>query len=814
MRRSVINNQLFSRFHSGVNLITLFAKYKLNKVGHMGMRRRLGLAYSGMTAVLLFNVSGLYAAENTPNESQDKASVQQVFIEEMLVTAQKREQPLVDVPIAMTVFSQQTLDDLGVDGLQELSTFTPGIRVQEQSVAFTGISIRGITSDNTAPSQSPRVSVFQNGVDISRARGANVALYDLERIEALKGPQGTLFGRGAEVGAVSIVQHGADDELSGNLLVGAGSYNERKLQGYFNTPIVDGESALRASIYRHQRDGYVENLGGGELAEVDTTAARLAFNWQPSGDMQWQAWLNYQGGSPSGTPFMSFYFPEDDYYRDADVAASGGSVSDRTLWDATLRGDYQLDSELSLTSITAYREFSARESFDADGFALPILEFENLAEHQQFSQELRLNFDGGDRWKGFTGLNYHWENSEQELEQIFHEGYLVTLPKVMALLAAPNQPFNPELLRQPPPVYSPFAPLPQFAGIPLNSNMREVQFESVENHAADIFADVTYSLTDRLELTAGLRASYEDLSTSIETPPPPSPAGLSLLPQTCADGFLFQAKCDQLGQLTDRKLSQSEQYWGGSGRLLARYQVESNWSTYASYARGRRPNVVAYDTTSRENNLDSEVVDSFELGSKWRSADHKYGLDAAAFYFTYQNFITAVDSSTPVAVMEDRGDAVSKGVEIDVWAALSDSWSAFANTAYNDARIKGDSSYSGYRFRLAPLWSGALGLSHSHNLGGLGQGVITASYSYQSTVYFDDNNDANFGQNSQSGYGLANLRYHVASADQLWQLQLWANNLFDQEYIIDAGNTGALFGLDTYVPGSPRMLGASISHNF
>lgn len=735
-----------------------------------------------------------------------------VFLEEMLVTAQKREQPLVDVPIAISALSQQALDDLGVENLQQASNFIPGIRIQEQSVAYTGISIRGVTSDNSAPSQAPRVSVFQNGVDISRAQGSNIAVYDLERIEVLRGPQGTLFGRGAEVGALSVLQHSAEDETSAVLNVGVGSFDEKKVQGHINTPIVDGESALRLAYYRHKRDGYVDNNSAEALGGIDTAAVRLALNWQASDALRWQSWFNYQKDRSDGTPFISFYYPEENFYRQANLSSEHDLGSARNLWDVTVRGDYDWQEYLSITSISAYRTFENIENFDADGLSLPILAYENTSTHEQFSQELRLNFDSAEHWQGFAGINYQWEKGSQELTQTFHEGYLLMLPRVQAFVMSPDEPFDYEVLRSAPPLYESFAPLTHLGPVPLNPAMIEKQFDRVENHIADVFVDATYSINDHWQISAGLRLSYEDLMTSIETPSAPSPAGLSLLPQACADGFLMQAQCSEIGVLTARELSQSEQFWGGSGRILSRYQFNAGWSSYLSYARGRRPNVLAYDLHSNEDNLSSETVDSFEWGAKWHSLDNRYSVDAAAFYFRYSNFVTAENNAMPIVQMEDNGEAISQGLELDARAALSEYWSAFANVAYNDARIT-EGAYDGFYFRLAPLWTGAVGISHNHRLGDWAVGLLTLTYSYQSKTYYDDNNDANFGENSQDGYGLANIRYQLSSAEH-WQLQVWVNNLADEEFIIDAGNTGELFGLSTYVPGAPRMIGASVGYSF
>lgn len=266
------------------------------------------------------------------------ADQQQVFIEEVQVTAQKRSQDLLEVPIAITAFSGQALADLGVDNFEYLSGFIPGVRIQEQSVSTSGFSIRGITSDEAAATNQPRISVYQNGVDISRARGANIALYDIERIEALKGPQGTLFGRGAEIGAISIVQNKAGLENTAQLSGGIGDFSERQLSGFGNAELIAQRLAARVAFYHRQRDGYIDNLAGGDLNGIDTQAARIALLWQPSDAQRWDLVINHQKDTPPGTAFESVYFSEADPFEHAHLDAGRRLKIDRELFDISLSG--------------------------------------------------------------------------------------------------------------------------------------------------------------------------------------------------------------------------------------------------------------------------------------------------------------------------------------------------------------------------------------------------------------------------------------------------------------------------------------------
>ncbi|NJL15099.1 MAG: TonB-dependent receptor plug domain-containing protein [Microscillaceae bacterium] len=186
-------------------------------------------------------------------------------LEGLIVTAQRREQIIQEVPVAVTSWEGDFLKTRGVFELDALSDYVPGLQVQIQSVNNPGFVIRGITSDNGDSRIEPRVSVFQDGVSISKSRGSVVEIFDMERVEVLKGPQGTLFGRGAQIGAVHLIQNKAKNELSGELTLGAGNEGQYLANGYINFPIAEGKLFGRVAAIYNKRDGVIENLSGGDL---------------------------------------------------------------------------------------------------------------------------------------------------------------------------------------------------------------------------------------------------------------------------------------------------------------------------------------------------------------------------------------------------------------------------------------------------------------------------------------------------------------------------------------------------------------------
>ncbi|MFY8133391.1 MAG: TonB-dependent receptor, partial [Aquimonas sp.] len=236
------------------------------------------------------------------------ASAAATELDRIVVTAQKREQQVQEVPIAITALSGEFLDRLNISGFADINGYVPGLQTQVQSPNNPGFVIRGITSDSGDSQVEPRVSVFQDGVSISRSRGAVVEFFDLERIEVLRGPQGTLFGRGAQIGAVHLIQNKARDESSAHVRFGLGNLDAMSLEGHANTPISDNLFA-RLAVFHEQRDGFIENLSGGDLNGRDTSALRLSFGMNVGERSRMDLIFNHQTDSPPGTAFRSNVIP-------------------------------------------------------------------------------------------------------------------------------------------------------------------------------------------------------------------------------------------------------------------------------------------------------------------------------------------------------------------------------------------------------------------------------------------------------------------------------------------------------------------------
>jgi len=851
--------------------------------------RRLLLSAAGLSAMLAA-ATPAFAQEPAPTAAADAT------VEEIVVTAQKREQQALDVPMALTAYSGERLQALGVQDMADLAKFTPGLVVQDQSPNNPGYVVRGITSDATDAYSEPRVSVFQDGVSISKAQGSYVELFDLERVEVAKGPQSTLYGRGALIGAINIIQTKAKiGDTSGSLSLEAGDYGYLQGEGVFNAALSDVLS-LRVGARVRQRDGYVENpLGGDDFQSTDTWAGRVSLGFEPTDAVRADLIFNYQQDTPTGTAFKSLtYLPTDP----ATGAALGGTGVgapaalaapadfqggkdlgvDRTVWGVTGLFSAELNDAFTLNSITAWREFDSEEVFDADGISLPVLTGLNSATNEQFSQEFRVNYDNGGRLKAFAGASYFRETSENVIPiQIDERAALALVTGQLNASAAGsglpannpaaqayfgNTAFTGALVRGLVAastgngiVLSPAQAQAIAANLRPNHVEETTAASQIESY--DLFGDVTFDVTDRFELSAGVRYTADERVSSFASR---TVGGRSVLGGVIAAttlynagaagsanallgalasplvqafptsavpnfGITFQPTANN-GDATRRVANDGDFTW----RLVGRYELGDDANVYASYARGRRGPVlgaagpaVPYGAP-RFYDVEAETVNSYEVGLKAALFDRSVRVDGSVYYYAYENFQTIEQVGT-LFVVTNAGQATAYGFEGQVeWRALS-GLDLYATYSYNHARFD-EGAYEGNHFRLSP--DHVLSIAANWTFDALGGEVsIRPSYSWQSKVFFDDNNDLpqfqqppaafvadNIQDEVQDGYGLLNLRASYRPGEGAWTLGAFVTNLTDEAFKLDAGNTGDSIGMPTFIPGRPRMYGVTVGWTF
>ncbi|WP_270373682.1 TonB-dependent receptor [Marinicauda sp. Alg238-R41] len=756
------------------------------------------------------------------------------------VTAQKREQSLAEVPLALTALGADQLDALGIEQFDDLSDFVPGLEIQEQSPNNPGFVIRGITSDSGGGADAARVAVFQDGVSITKSRGSYVELFDMERIEVAKGPQPTLFGRGALIGGINLIQNKPDlDAFAAEVWAGAGSYNRLEFGGMLNMPVTD-TFGLRFAMIDKSRDGYVESvLTDEDFNSVDLTAYRLSARWEPTADLSVTVIGNYQEDTPAGTSFKSNAiapFPGGslEAWEPAALNTFGGFEEGRDLglerevYGVTILTDYEINDMFSLSSITGWRGFDSLEIFDPDGFGAELLVVGEDAVGQQWSQELRLNYDNGGRLTGFVGGSIFEEEAKQRIPLATNEGVaqafqagviaagagatVAQIEAQLALMGVPgaqnfDNPFNPLMISVP-------ALFTTGQIVPLRDFYLEETANFGENTAYDIFGDVSYQLTDRLELTAGLRYTREEKTASIY-------GGSLVGPNRITFGqTLFLPSTN--GQFMNSGQREFDDF---TWRVAANYAVSDDLNVWANYARGRRPDVISFSGGDFVN-VPAELVDSVETGAFWTLENTT--IQASVFYSEYENFQTSrFEPNQAVFITDNAGLATQYGFEGQLTHVFNDMLSMFASYAYNHAEFddtddEGNAQeFAGNSFRLSPDHALAIGLQARFEMPTGGTLSFLPTWSWQSEVFFDNDNDRPDLQSSdavqdelQGEYGIVDFKVRYETGSEALWAEAFVDNLLDEEYIIDAGNTGDSFGIPTFIAGAPRMAGVRIGGRF
>lgn len=334
-------------------------------------------------------------------------------LEELVVTAQKREQSAMDVPIAINTFSSRDMENTGALTLNDIQAYIPGFEVGG-GVTQSTLSIRGVTSPSISAGSDPSVAAFYDEAYLPSA-ATSLAFADMERVEVLKGPQGTLFGRNAAAGAVVMVPHRPDQELAGFISARLGNYGLVRTEAMVNAPLSDSV-AVRANLLANQRDGYVDNVAGRDSGEQDILTGRVSLLWDISSATSLQ--LSYDWDSVDNSPrsaigFSDYSYNTDPFSRTVANDLIGGEET-RDMYAASSKLIHNISDQLSIKWINSYRAFETtnREEEDGTAEATVYLDTNNRFDNDILYEELQLNFET-ERLKGVLGMNYSVENVNQ-----------------------------------------------------------------------------------------------------------------------------------------------------------------------------------------------------------------------------------------------------------------------------------------------------------------------------------------------------------------------------------------------------------------
>lgn len=792
---------------------------------------------------------------------------------EVIVTTQKKKQSSLEIPVAVSAVTGSVMEKLNLHQLDDVAQFTPGVQIQLQSPNNPGYVIRGVTSDDGEAYSQPRVSVFMDGVSTSRSRASAVELFDLERMEVAKGPQGTLFGRGAEIGGISIIRHKPVDNLSGELSMNYGSYNQRQVSGFINTPIMKGKLANRFAFDYDARDGFIKNEAGGRLNGKNALAFRNSTQWWTNDDTSIRLVLDYQHDDYPGTSFHSInpMYGNSDHNSPANLEAGKKLGIKRNVGGALLNIDHNINHRWSFNSITGFRAFNSKERFDADGTYLPLLLCQEKGKGTQFSQEFRFNYDDKNHFSGFVGASYFYENSSQDINAKANLQYLYPVfiqKRVKASLSSQIDNVKGLLAQMLPTAYQPMidAALAKLMSkwFPKNPTVDANGKLIPQTATPNIYGDLKTALgavgMDLDQVLAGMGDNGRTIQATLQgiSAKPLDTAyteqgknyGTNQAVELYADGTLKLTKNlnftlgvrgtyenQETGYSSSTvpsmfgavlyhptengaKVMAKDSYWSWVGRAALNYMIGRN-NIYASLSRGRRPGVLYFNNDPKDfETLKPEIIYSYEAGVKGSLLQGRLNYDLCAYYYDWYNYQTSVfNATTSKYEYDDAGRAHSLGIEASISYSPCRYLNLFGNWSYIEGKFnnKDDNGnkqrFAGNRFRLTPKNSFAVGFDLNVPTGKKASIYFHPTYSWKSKVFFEESNEPEL---TQGAFGLLNFTagYRMQPGKVYYEIGAFGKNVLDEKYVVDAGNSGRQIGFPTYVGGTRSVVGVMFKIGF
>ncbi|MGH8129245.1 MAG: TonB-dependent receptor, partial [Steroidobacteraceae bacterium] len=424
-----------------------------------------------------------------------------VGLDEVIVTAQKRQQSLQDVPLSVSAFSGELLKESRMADIRGLVDFTPGFSGKTEDGFTDALAMRGIATNDFGIGGDPSVAMFVDGIWSGRTGGVMTALYDIERAEVVKGPQGTLFGRNSIAGAVSIITNKPEDRFEASAELTAADYSHFEATGTVNFPL-GGDWALRASGYTLTNDGFLGNLqGGDDLGFHDIRAGRMAL--RRSGDAM-DATLTVAYEDREQDPSVYWVPAAGLPYDRVDIDLGDDGIDESDVFEARANIEWSLPGEFTLTSLTGYKAFNFHYLEDYDGGPGRVNDYRQINDVEYWSQELRLNSADDGRLTWFAGASVYRETIDGFFEFIYDEDDLC---RAIGVSDAPD--FSGPVAGCDDPNFEEYWE-DDIDPADLLTGKAEQSFVNVDSEGWAVYGDFTWSFTDKLELTAGARYTYDE----------------------------------------------------------------------------------------------------------------------------------------------------------------------------------------------------------------------------------------------------------------------------------------------------------------
>ncbi|WFC40641.1 TonB-dependent receptor [Pseudoxanthomonas sp. SE1] len=739
-------------------------------------RKHLSLAIG---CVLLSSVPVAWAQDAAPTGASPATNA--TTLDTVKVTARKREETLQDVPVAVTAFTPETLDKLNIKDLGDLDAQVPNLTVYAARGSTSTVTayIRGVGQADPLWGVDPGVGIYLDDVYIARPQGALLDVFDVERIEVLRGPQGTLYGKNTIGGAIKYISRGLPQETTGFASVTVGNYNQLDVKAALGGEIGGKDSGLRGrvSVASMNRDGFGENkLNGQQVSDKEINAARMQLGAYSQDDFDVQFAFDYlkdqsgvRGGkllsvntSPTANflfPGLSTYTPMDSRY---DIYSAMPNVNDTEMKGLSATVNWRPNDDWAFKYIVAKRESDTETNIDFDMTPFPVADVKAFYSDSQVTNEVQVNYDGGGRARGVVGI-YHFDGD------------------------AGGQVLN------------------NFFGLSFGDTQGVVNTSSFS-----VYTDWTFDLTDRLKLDVGARYTDEDKHAVAYN------IGYTDATFTTPNGVVAA------------NFDKTINFKNVSPKVSLDYQITPDIMVYGLASRGFKSggyNIRANTTAVPRSGepFDDESVDSFEIGSKMSFLDQRMFLNLSAFHNKYEDiqlsvFTQYIDGNGNPQFFGDftnAGKGTVNGAEVEYQFLPTANWLISGNLAWLDAKYDefitgGVNVADSQHFTNAPEFSGALNVEYRTDLANGGNLSARVTYSYQSEVYpTTDLSEAI----KQPGYGLLGAGV-VWRANDAWSFSLQGTNLTDEEYRTTGYNLQAALGVLSGFYGPPRQYSLTARYDF
>jgi iron complex outermembrane receptor protein len=792
------------------------------KIALIANGNRLSIAAAVMTL--------LAAAAHADNPPADADGIQ-----EIVVTAQKRSESLQSVPVSVTALTNAQLGQLKLDTPSDLVTQVPNLQVNgivgEGSPLF---SLRGVSMFDYSLNQSSPVASYIDEVYKGNFTLFGVELYDLERVEVLRGPQGTLYGKNTTGGAINFITHKPGFDTEADIKVGVGNYNRREVEGDFQTAVIPERVAVRFAFTYTKVDGFIQNVNPGspDLEGVDQYGVRLSLLYKANDDLEFTLRLsksmqdpqNYaiidgripppSPGNPGGVGFTGYFRTQDGSYTGVPLTnyqiAQNYTPRRRQDNDAiALTGEWTVSPTNKFTSITSWDEGALFNPEGTDGAPYDIWKIPYTGKTRQVTQDLRLTSTGDMPLRYILGAYYQHEiifNSTEN--EIFTDPAFNTYNAYRDCAA------------------SSFGP---GAGYNIGSNINlgcdyYNSFDQIRNSWA-AYTDDSYKLADWITARAGLRYNHDngaqknalDQLRGSDQVPIANLGFFSQQPNGTVGPTLALPGSPDYSQLVNQTRSQFLHNTAVTGRAGIDFTLTPDALLYVNYSKGYRSaafNAQFLFTPGDLTTVKPESLDSFEAGFKTSWLDHRVQVDGAVFHYQYKNQQIINVYPTGQQPLINLGKSKIDGGEIEIVTRPVRTLTLRASAGFLHSDVQdgelATGSIDGQELPYAPHVSGTVAMDWEAWSTDAAKVNLHLDTNYNSKQFLAlPNEDAI----SQSGYSLLNGRLSLLSGDDKWDVGVWGRNIANKFYLTNAVDVQG-FGFDYRHVGTPRMFGVDAHYHY